>query len=98
MLCTIEDQYFPRHGFGCNQIWILRHVSRTVDLSVMVDFLDDLYPWCRGKCVATQFAAFIVIVSPIKFIGTRCWVVAFGDLDGRNLEVVLCLSRFVRSK
>lgn len=98
MLCAVKDQHFSRNSFRCDEIWVLGHVPRTVDLSVVVDFLDDLYPGAGGQRVSSELAAFIVVVGTVKFIGSRCRVVAFGDLDCRDLQVVLRLSRCVRSK
>lgn len=64
----------------------------------MVDFLNDLYPRRRGKAVATDFAALLVVVGAVELIGAGCGAITLGDLDGGDLEVVLGLSGGVRSK
>jgi hypothetical protein len=48
--------------------------------------------------VAAQFTSVVVVVCAIEFIRAACWVIAFGYLDGGDLEVVLCLAGGVGSK
>lgn len=93
MFCTIKNEDISHHRFRGNQVWILGHVPRSVDLPIMVDFLDDLYPGCRWKVVAAQFPPFIVIVCPVKFIRSSCRIIPFRYLHGGNLQVILRLSR-----
>ena len=62
----------------------------------MVDALRDLYARGVGNGVSTQFSALIVIVRAIERVCT--WTLAFGDLDGGNLEVVLRLAGSVCAK
>ena len=76
----------------------MRHVTRAVDFTIVVDFLDDLYPRRRRKGVGANFAALFVIVSAVKLISTGSGVIALWDLDCGDLEVVLGLSGGVRSE
>ena len=48
--------------------------------------------------MATKFSTFIVIIRSIELICTSSWVTTFGDMNGGNLEIILCLSRCMRSK
>lgn len=91
MLRAIEDEDFARNSLRRDQVWVLRHVPRAVDLAVMVNFLNNLYPRRWWETVATQFPAFVVIVGTIKFISPGGRVVTFGDLDSGDLEIVLGL-------
>jgi hypothetical protein len=63
----------------------------------MVDFLYDLDPRGRRNSVATQLPAFVIVVPSIEFVSAREGI-AFGDLNGGYLEIVLCLSRCVCAK
>jgi hypothetical protein len=98
VLRAVKDQHFSSDSFGGDEIWVLGHVSRAVDLSFMVDFLDDLYPRAGWQRVSSELATLIVVVGAFKLIGARGGVVAFGDLDCGDLKVVLRLSGCVRSK
>ena len=91
MFCTIKNEYISHNCFRCNQVRILGHVPCSVDLPIVVDFLDDLYPGCRWKVVATQFPPFIVIVCPVKLIRSSCRIIPLGYLHARNLQVILRL-------
>jgi len=42
MLRAIKDEHLTRDGLRCDQIRVLRHVARAVDLSIVVNFLSDL--------------------------------------------------------
>lgn len=42
MLRTVKDKHLARDGLRCNQIRVLRHVARAVDLSIVVNLLNDL--------------------------------------------------------
>ena len=97
MLCAIEDEYFPRDGLGRDQVWVLRHVARTVDLALMVDALNYLDARRGGQRVAAELAPLIVVVAPVEAV-RRGAVVALWKVDGGNLEVVLGLPRRVRAK
>jgi len=98
VLCAVKDINFARNGLGGNQVWVLRHVARAIDLSLVVDLLDDLYPRGWGKTVAAQLTTFIVIISAVEVVGAAGRATAFGNLDCCNLKVVLSLARGVRSK
>ena len=73
------------------------HVPRAVDLALVVDALYDLYAGLRWERVASQLAALIVVVAPIKTVGGGA-VIAFWEVYGGNLEVVLGLSGRVGPK
>ncbi len=98
MLRTIENEDFTRDGLCRDQVRVLRHVTRAVDFTIVVDFLDDLYPRRRRKGMGAYFAAFFVIVSAVKLVSTGSRVITLWDLDRGDLEVVLGLSGGVRSK
>jgi hypothetical protein len=92
MLRPIKNEHLSRDSFCCEQIRVLRHISRTVDFSFVVEFLDDLDAGLRRDGVSTEFTTLFIVVVAVKFF------VAFGDLDTCDLEVVLGLARGVGSK
>lgn len=96
MLRPIKHIHLSRNRLSRNQVGVLWHIPRTVHLALVVDALRDLYTRGVGNGVSTQFSAFIVIVRTIERICT--WTLAFGDLDGGNLEVVLRLAGSVCAK
>lgn len=49
VLRAVKDQYLSGDSFGGDEIRVLGHISRTVNLSFVVDFLDDLYPRAGGQ-------------------------------------------------
>jgi hypothetical protein len=62
MFCSIKNQHLPTNSLGGNQIRILWHIPSPIDLSRMVDFLNDLNARLRGRNgMAAQFATLIVI-------------------------------------
>ncbi len=91
MLRPIKNQDFARDRFGGDQVWVLGHVPRAVDLALVVDALYDLYAGLRGKGVATQLATLIVVVTPVEAVGGGT-VITFWKVDGGDLKVVLGLS------
>lgn len=92
MFCPVENQHFSRDGLGRNQVWVLGHVPSPVDFPSMVDLLDNLDAGRRGDGVASKLAALVIVVPPIEFICATGDVVAFGNLNGRYLQVVLGLT------
>ena len=62
MLRTIEHVHLSRHSLCRNQVRILGHITRSVDLALVVDFLDDLNAWLGWYGVTTEFSAFIIVV------------------------------------
>jgi hypothetical protein len=98
MFCPIENQHFASDGLGRDQVGILRHIPSPVDFPIVIDLLDDLDSGCWGYGVATQLAAFIIVIPTIKFIRTTGGVVAFGNLNSRYLKVILRLTRGMSPK
>lgn len=96
MFRAIEDQHIPTDRLGSNQVRILGHVARPVDLAVMVDLLDDLDARCGGDGVPAQLPALVVIRVAIELV--RVGASALGDLDCGYLEVVLRLAGGVRAE
>lgn len=88
MLRPIKNQHLASDGFCRDQVRILRHVPRTVDLAGMIDFLGYLNARCGWDGVPTQLSSFVVIVAAVEFVSAR----AFRDLNGSDLKVVLCLT------
>jgi len=98
VLGAIKDEHLARHGLGRDQIRVLRHVSRAVDLARVVDPLHDVDPrLARRQRVPAQLAPFVVVRAAVEHVraGTPG---ARGDLHGRDLEVVRCLAGGVRSE
>ena len=42
MLRPVKDVHIGGNGFGRDEVWILRHVSRTIHLALVVDLLRDV--------------------------------------------------------
>lgn len=83
MLGTVKDKSVSRSGHGGNEVGVLRHVASFVDLTGMVDLLDDVegYGLLR-RAEAAQFFSFGIVVC-----WTGCRLVWKVDLS--NLKVVL---------
>lgn len=92
MLRPIKNEHLSRDSFCREQIRVLRHIPRTVDLSIVIEFLDDLDAGLRRDGVSTELTTLLVVVVAVKFF------VAFGDLDICDLEIVLGLAGGVGSK
>lgn len=43
MFCAIKDEDFAHDRLGRDEIWILGHVTRSVDFARVVDGLNDLH-------------------------------------------------------
>ena len=82
MFRPVEYQYLSRRAFGGNQIGVLGHVSSFVDLPWVNYLLNDLNLRCRGDGVTTHFSPFFV---PLEAD------IAFGEVDGCDLEMILGL-------
>ena len=63
----------------------------------MIDPLCHFDSGLNGDTVSPEFSTFIVIVPSVEFIGGRR-VIAFGEVDGSYLEVILCLTGGVRAE
>lgn len=68
VLRTIKDVYFARHSLCCNEVWILGHITRSVDFTLVVDFLYDLDARLWWDRMATELPTFVVIVRTIQII------------------------------
>lgn len=75
MFCAIEHVHFPGHRLCRDQVRVLGHITRPVDLALVVDFLNDLNTRLRGYGVSTQFAAFVIIVCTVESV--RAFPIAF---------------------
>lgn len=65
----------------------------------MVDLLDDLDAGGgREESVPAELTTVVIVGGTVEGIGTAWDVVAFGDLDGGDLEVVLGLAGSVGAK
>jgi len=68
MFRAIKDENLTRNRLRCNQIWILRHVARTVDLAIVVNLLNDLDTRLRRDGMSAQFAKLIIVVVAIQWL------------------------------
>jgi hypothetical protein len=99
MLRAIKDEHLAADSLGGDHVGVVRHVAGAIDLARVVDPLDDGDARSGWYGVAAELAPGLVVgglreVDCAAAAGGR----AFGDLDGGDLEVVLCLSRSVRSQ
>ena len=91
MLRAIKDEHLARHRLGRDQVRVLRHVARAVDLPGMVYPLHDIDArLCRRQRVPAELAALLVVRPAVEHVRTRPG--ARWDLHGRDLEVVSRLS------
>ena len=79
MFRPVKNQYLSRRTFGSDQVGILGHVPRLVDLSRVDYLLDDLNFRRRGDGVATHFSSLIV---PIQVD------ITFREVDCRDLKMI----------
>jgi hypothetical protein len=87
VLRTIKDEHLARYGLGRDQVWVLWHVARAVDLPGVVDPLYDVDArLCRRQRVSAEFATLLVIRAAVEHVrpspGAR-W-----NMHRRDLEVV----------
>lgn len=83
MFCAVKDQGVSLNGHGGDEVWILRHVTSLVDLSRVVDLLDDIEgDGLFRSAVATNLLLLCIIVGGID---SRL----VGEVDGCDLKVVL---------
>ena len=94
MLRPIKNQHFPRNSLRRNQVRILGHIPRPINLPCMVDLLYNLDARGRGDRMSPQFPTLVIVICTIELVCPRpaCARIAFGDVDGGDLEVVLCLA------
>ena len=97
MLGAVEDEHLARDGLGRDQVWVLRHVARTVYFACVVDPLHDVDArLARGKRVSAELAPLVVVRAAVEDV--CAWPGARGDLHRRDLQVVRCLAGRVRAK
>ena len=97
MLGAVEDEDFARDGLGGDQVRVLRHVARAVDLARVVDLLHDVDArLARGQRVPAELAPLVVVRAAVEDVRARPG--ARGDLHRRDLQVVRRLSRGVRAE
>ena len=97
MFCPVKHEHFARNGLRRNQVGVLRHVSRAVDFARMIDSLNYLEAGLGRETVASQLAAFIVVVAPVKLVSGGTFI-ALRKVHSRDLEVILRLARRMRSE
>ena len=98
MFGAIKDEHLARHGLGRDQIRVLGHVSRAVDLARVVDPLHDVDPrLARRQRVPAQLAPFVVVRATVEHVGAGT-PGARGYLHGCDLKVVRRLAGGVRSE
>lgn len=91
MLRPVPHKHLPRHRARRDQVWVLRHISRAIDLARVVDALRDLYARLLREGVPPELAALVVVGRAVDAVG-RGGCVALRELHGRDLEVVLRLA------
>ena len=80
----IKDEHLARDGLGGDQVWVLRHVTRAIDLARVVDPLHDVDArLARGQRVPAELPTLIVVRATVEDV--RAWPGARGDLHGRDL-------------
>jgi hypothetical protein len=95
VLRAVEHEHLAADRLGGEQVRVLRHVPRAVDLARVVDALHDLH--APRERVAPQLAARVVVRAPVEHVRATP-AGAQGDLHGRDLQVVACLSGCVRAE
>ena len=88
MLAIIEDINLSTNGLGGNDEGVLGHVASPVNLTLMVDLLDDL-DLAIGTAKATNVRAVIIIVAGIILSIIK------RELDLRQHEVIGLIFRSV---
>jgi hypothetical protein len=97
MLGAIKDEHLARHGLGRDQVRVLRHVPRAVDLARMVDSLHDVDArLARGERVPAELAPLVVVCTAVEHVRARPG--PRGDLHRRDLQIVRCLAGRVRAE
>mmetsp|Transcript_253 Transcript_253/g.671 ORF Transcript_253/g.671 Transcript_253/m.671 type:complete len:270 (-) Transcript_253:174-983(-) len=64
VLGPVEDVHLRRRRLRRDEVRVLRHVARAVDLALVVDLLRDL-DLRRNTCEATRLAALIVVLARV---------------------------------
>jgi len=91
MFGTVKDEDFSCHCLRRYQIHVQGHITRAVNFALVIDTLYDLDFRRRRFGVAAKFTCGIVWVQ-------RRGVRSFRDVNRRDLEVILRLSRGMCSK
>jgi hypothetical protein len=97
VLRPVEHEHVARDGLSRDQVRVLRHVARAVDLARMVDALHDADArLCRRERVPAELAALLVVRAAVEDV--RACAAAGGDLHRCDLQVVRCLAGRVRAE
>lgn len=97
MFRAVEHEHVARDGLGRDEVRVLRHVARAVDLALVVDPLH--HPDARlrrGERVPAELAALLVVRAAVEDVRARS--AAGRDLHRGDLEVVGCLAGRVRAE
>lgn len=97
MLRTIEYIDLAGDSLRRDEVGVLRHIPRTVHLTLMVDFLDDLDARLGRNGMSSELATLVIVVGTVELVRVGA-LVAFGELHLRDLEVVLRLAGGVRAE
>lgn len=97
MLCPVKDINISVYALRRDEVGILGHIPCPVNLSFVVDLLNDVDARLWRDGMAPQLAAVVVVVGAIEFV-CRWTIITFGKVDFRDLEVVLSLTRGVRAE
>ena len=68
VLRPVEHKHLTRDSLSRDEVGILGHVPRAVDLPGVVDLLNDLYPGLRWERMASELPPVIVVVCTVKFV------------------------------
>lgn len=83
--------------FRRNEVGVLGHITRPVDLALVIDFLNDVDARLWRDGVATELATLVVVVRAFELIGGGA-VIALWEMYFSDLEVILCLAGRVRAE
>jgi hypothetical protein len=95
VLRAVEHEHLAVDRLRREQVRVLRHVPRAVDLARVVDALHDLH--APRERVPAQLATRVVVRAPVEHVRAPP-TGAQGDLHGRDLQVVACLPGCVRAE
>ena len=97
MFRAVEHEHVARDGLGRDQVRVLWHVARAVDLARVVDPLHDADARLRRReRVSAELAALLVIGAAVEDVRARS--AAGRDLYRRDLQVVGGLAGRVRAE
>lgn len=94
MFCAVEDEDTAIHGKSRNNVWVLRLITCLVDLTRMLNLVDNVTLDGRHLArlaIPTDLAAILVVI-------VRVWRGCFGDLYIGDLKIIGTVVRGVRSQ